>query len=153
VRDELAAAAYSGASFNGEEREGPAIDDVGLELASALVAPMRERITNALRDAAGDEDAGADGIRACYREWKSQRIGALASDAALAAFNRGVFDAVSEGSQLRWVVDHGGTPCPDAEDNALAGLVPRGEAFPTGHCYPPAHPGCRCLIVAEPAAE
>ena len=153
VRDELASAAYAGASFTGDEREGPAIDDVGLELASALVAPMRERITNALRDAAGDEDAGADGIRACYREWKSQRIGALASDAALAAFNRGVFDAVSEDARLRWVVDHGGTPCPDAEDNALAGLVPRGDAFPTGHCYPPAHPGCRCLIVAEPAAE
>ena len=153
VRDELVAAACAGASFTGDEREGPAIDDVGLELASALVAPMRERITNALRDAAGDEDAGADGIRACYREWKSQRIGALASDAALAAFNRGVFDAVSEDARLRWVVDHGGTPCPDAEDNALAGLVPRGDAFPTGHCYPPAHPGCRCLIVAEPAAE
>ena len=153
VRDELAAAAHAGASFTGDEREGPAVDDVGLELATALVAPMRERITNALRDSAGDEDAGADGIRACYREWKSQRIGALASDAALAAFNRGVFEAVSGGTRLRWVVDHGGTPCPDAEDNALAGLVPRGEAFPTGHRYPPAHPGCRCLIVAKPEGD
>jgi hypothetical protein len=28
----------------------------------------------------------------------------------------------------------------------LAGPVPRGEAFPTGHPHPPAHAGCRCLL-------
>jgi hypothetical protein len=69
----------------------------------------------------------------------------------LAAFNRALYEATDAGTQLRWLVDDGGSPCPDAEDNALAGLVVRGEPFPTGHCFPPAHPGCRCLLVpAEP---
>jgi hypothetical protein len=45
------------------------------------------------------------------------------------------------------VVDRAGEPCPDAEDNALAGVVPAGEPFPTGVCQPPAHPGCRCMVL------
>ena len=57
-----------------------------------------------------------------------------------AAFNRGLYEATKASTQLRWLVDDGGSPCPDAEDNSLAGLVTKGEAYPTGHCYPPAHP-------------
>ena len=56
-------------------------------------------------------------------------------------------------TRLRWLVDNGGSPCPDAEDNSLAGLVVRGEPFPTGHCHPPAHPGCRCLLVPRASVE
>jgi hypothetical protein len=37
-------------------------------------------------------------------------------------------------------------PCPDCEDNALAGPTRVGDVFPTGHRSPPAHPGCRCLL-------
>jgi hypothetical protein len=40
-----------------------------------------------------------------------------------------------------------GGPCPDCDDNALAGPTPRGEVFPTGQPHPPAHAGCRCLLV------
>jgi hypothetical protein len=153
LKAELAVAADAGASFAGEERSGPNVDAVAADLASSIVTPMRERITTALHDANGDEEAGADGVRACYREWKSQRLGALVNDAALTAFNRGVFDTVEGGTPLRWLVDNGGSPCPDAEDNALAGLVPCGEPFPTGHGHPPAHPGCRCMIVPTPAVD
>ena len=45
------------------------------------------------------------------------------------------------------VVDDGGVPCPDCDDNSLAGSVPKGEPFPTGDLHPPAHPGCRCIAV------
>ena len=41
----------------------------------------------------------------------------------LAAFTRGLFDAAPRASVFRWIVDDGGTPCPDAEDNALQGQV------------------------------
>ena len=41
--------------------------------------------------------------------------------------------------------------CPDCEDNSLAGAQAKGEPFPTGQLHPPAHPGCRCLLVADPA--
>ena len=49
-------------------------------------------------------------------------------------------------SPIRWVVDPEGPLCPDAEDNALGGVVAAGDQFPTGHCHAPAHPGCRCGI-------
>jgi hypothetical protein len=47
------------------------------------------------------------------------------------------------------VPDNAGQPCADAEDNALAGALPCGEAFPTGDVLPPAHPGCRCILVPD----
>ena len=55
------------------------------------------------------------------------------------------------GTPLRWVVHDVDGPCPDCDDNALAGPTPRGEAFPTGQLHPPAHAGCRCLLVTSPA--
>jgi len=100
-----------------------------------------------LRGASGDDEAAADGVRACYREWKTQRIGPLGDDVVHHAFNLGIVAASGRDTKLRWIVDNGGSPCPDAEDNALAGAVTCGEQFPSGHCHPPAHPGCRCLVV------
>lgn len=153
VEAELVRAATAGASFHGDERDAPDVADLAAALADSLAGPIRERIVHALRDANGDEEAAAEGVRSCFREWKSQRLGPLVADSAITAFNRGVFHAVDAGRSLRWVVDNGGTPCPDAEDNALAGLVPCGEMFPTGHGHPPAHPGCRCMIVPAASAE
>jgi hypothetical protein len=37
--------------------------------------------------------------------------------------------------------------CSDGEDNALAGVIGAGEAFPTGHLHAPAHSTCRCQVV------
>ena len=142
--------AHSGGSFYGAEPAKTDVDDLARELAEALTSPLRDRIDGSLREAAGDEEAMADGVRAVYRDWKTHRIESQARDTVIAAFNRGLFDATDPDTRLRWVVDNGGSPCPDAEDNSLAGLVVRGEPFPTGHCYPPAHPGCRCLLVPEP---
>jgi len=93
----------------------------------------------------------ADRVRASYREWKTERIAGAAEDAVLAAFGRGVFEAAPASTAFRWVVDDGEHPCPDCDDDALAGAVAKGEPFPTGAVLPPAHPGCRCLIV--PAAD
>ena len=49
-------------------------------------------------------------------------------------------------ARLQWLVDDDGH-CPDCDDNALAGPTAKGETFPTGQLHPPAHPGCRCLLV------
>jgi hypothetical protein len=46
---------------------------------------------------------------------------------------------------VRWVVTSTGG-CSDCEDNALAGALASTEVFPTGHAFPPAHSGCRCLV-------
>ena len=72
----------------------------------------------------------------------------LAECAAAYAF--GAFSAAPV-EELVWVVDRAEGGCPDCDDNALAGPTPRGSAFPTGQVHPPAHAGCRCLVL--PATE
>jgi DivIVA domain-containing protein len=150
VGPHLVDVAQSGGTFYGATPAKTDVTDLANDLAQALTVPLRDRIDGSLREAAGDEEAMADGVRAVYRDWKTHRIESHTRDAVLAAFNRGLYDATDESTGQRWIVDNGGSPCPDAEDNSLAGLVVKGEPFPTGHCYPPAHPGCRCLLVAEP---
>jgi hypothetical protein len=143
--EDLVAAERAGASFFGEApRHKADVGDVAGEFAAELVRQLRGRLDAAFADG-GDEAEISDRIRACYREWKTQRIADTAAHYVLVAFNRGVSGA-TEGA-ARWLVDDGDAPCPDCDDNALAGAVPSGEPFPTGDFHPPAHPGCRCLAV------
>ncbi len=111
-----------------------------------LVAPLRDRLAKALEDAAGDSVEASATLRAAYREWRTQRADEAAANLVLLAHGRGAFDAVPVGTPIRWVVDPEGPLCPDADDNALGGVIAAGEQFPTGHCHAPAHPGCRCGI-------
>jgi len=94
----------------------------------------------------GDEPALVELVGAAFREWKGARVERLAGDQAVFAFARAALAAVPGGTTLRWVVDDDGAECPDCDDNALAGPVPAGDDFPTGHRHPPAHAGCRCLL-------
>ncbi len=88
-----------------------------------------------------------DRIRAAYRDWRSSSLAELAGDLATAGFAHGERLAAGPGTPWRWVVDNGGLPCADGEDNALAGAVACEEPFPTGDITPPAHPGCRCMLL------
>jgi hypothetical protein len=96
------------------------------------------------------EDVGAR-VGAAYRDWRGERIERLVGDFATQAFSAGVAAAVPPGGgPLRWVLTSA-SGCSDCDDNALAGSLPAGEGFPTGHAYPPAHSGCRCLITPSPS--
>lgn len=152
ARDDLEAAARSGAELIGHPNGtgAPDLDDVMTALGAAVGEPLRERLTACLSDAGGDLDEATELVRAAYREWKTQRLEAAAADALLAAFSRGAFNAAPEGCTLRWLVAPDQPPCPDADDNALAGDLDRGQPFPTGHLHAPAHPGCRCQVVIVP---
>ena len=155
VATELAAAAHAGAGFFPDavrRRWAVEVHDLAGDLAGTLVGQLRGRLERAFTDG-GDEAEVADRVRASYREWKTERIAGSAEDSVLAAFGRGVFEAAPEGTSFRWLVDDGEHPCPDCDDDALAGAVPKGEPFPTGARMAPAHPGCRCLIVPVPAAS
>ena len=112
--------------------------------------PLRERLAKALEDAGGDTVEASATLRAAYREWRTQRADEVAGHLVLLAHGRGAFDAVPAGTPIHWVVDPEGPLCPDADDNALGGVIAAGEQFPTGHCHAPAHPGCRCGIAADP---
>jgi hypothetical protein len=122
--------------------------DLSEDAAATIVESLRRRLEHAVASSAGDEQSVLiEAVGAAYREWKSERIERIAGDVLAAAFARGTWYETPDGTMLRWVVEDTDGPCPDCDDDALAGNLPKGEAFPTGQPYPPAHPGCRCMVV------
>ncbi|HXY95086.1 MAG TPA: DivIVA domain-containing protein [Acidimicrobiia bacterium] len=149
-----AAYAAGAASAVPGETTPPATRALVSELATTVVTPLRTRLEASLdsidaRSPADAEIAIAQRLGARYREWRAQDLETVLGDTLAVAYSRGVYDAAPEGSHLRWVPARVGK-CPDCDDNALEPTV-RGDDFPTGQPYPPAHPGCRCvLVVANP---
>jgi hypothetical protein len=126
----------------------PKLDDLANDLASSIVDPLTRRLEQAFSEGYDNDPVLlAESLGAAYREWKTQRIELTASDHVATAFARGSFAVTPEGTLLRWIVEDVEGPCPDCDDNALAGGLPRGKVFPTGQRHPPAHAGCRCLLV------
>lgn len=117
-----------------------AVDAVAQELASTVVTMIRRRLET------GDIPDAGERIGAAYREWRGERIERLAEDSVVEAFSKGVLAASAKRS-VRWSRSQIGPGCADCEDNGLGGDVAAGEEFPTGHRHPPAHAGCRCLVV------
>src|SRR4029077_11555701 len=124
------------------------------ELAAGLITPLRERLMTTMDAVVADgpyestselHAALGPAISARYREWRARDLHGRRGDLLAAGYARGAFDATPSGARLRWVPAEVGQ-CPDADDNALEPTV-KGQAFPTGQPYPPAHPGCRCLVV------
>jgi DivIVA domain-containing protein len=139
IADAFAAGgAFGGATGSVHDESVVAQSSSGL--ARNVVTMLRRRIEV---DAGSGEEAG-ERVGAAFREWRGERIERLVGDYALQAFSAGVA-SVNDGRQVRWVLttENG---CSDCADNALAGAVSMAEGFPTGHPYPPAHPGCRCLV-------
>ncbi|MFN8050471.1 MAG: DivIVA domain-containing protein [Acidimicrobiales bacterium] len=161
LREILAAGARFLADGSDEEGASADIDlEAGLDTLMTSVAewaidPLRAklaRVVDESDDTSPDRSELVDRVRATYREWRNDRIGELAGDIATLAFSTGLMAAAAPGQKLCWIVDHGGLPCADGEDNQLAGPVAVGEEYPTGDTCPPAHPGCRCLLVAASRA-
>jgi DivIVA domain-containing protein len=150
----MAAVILGQAASAGAEGADVVIDDLVDALAAEVADSLRDRLGRALSQADAEEldnSAVAERLSAVYRDFKGQRAERLGSHYVIAAQARGAFAAVPEAARLRWVVDDGG-PCPDCDDNALAGPVAKGEPYPTGQMHPPAHVGCRCVLVAAPGA-
>jgi hypothetical protein len=153
----LEQAAESGVSFAGKGSGpggGVSVDSlIGIahELAEAVVGPLRRRLSDGDGLADAEESAVVDHVGSAFREWKGERIERLAGDHVVAAFSLGTISAVATvpSARLEWVAVPGSrdAPCPDCEDNGLSGALSPGEEFPTGHLHPPAHPGCRCVLV------
>jgi hypothetical protein len=153
ITDELLAAARAGAELftpgaadtGALDRDG-VLDPVRELIADGLVRPLRARLERSVADGAGENDQVVRGVRAVYREWKTTHIDDQLDDVLRLAHGVGAAAVLADGTPMCWRVDPDGPACPDAEDNALAGVVPAGEPYPTGHRLAPAHPGCRCLI-------
>jgi cell division septum initiation protein DivIVA len=159
IHDELVAAAVAGAASvdDGTVKDhtkavtkGNALDPAVKALTTSIVQPLRDRLERAVADADGDAADLTAIIRSVYREWKNQRIDEHLDDIAQLAFGRGALVALAPGTPVCWSVDPNGPDCPDAEDNALAGVVKAGDPFPTDHVCAPAHEGCRCMLQRAP---
>jgi hypothetical protein len=140
--------AYASGSRAAGGSASAAPDDLLRELAGAVVGPLRERLAAAI-DTVEDHAGLAERIGARYREWKNQALEPALRDALATAWTRGVFDTVPDGAVMQWIPEQEGR-CADCDDNALEPTA-KGEAFPTGQLLPPAHPGCRCLLVPADA--
>ncbi len=140
----------AGGSQSSEAGEvgGDAAAVAARELAEAVVSSIRRRLDGALARAE-DIAASTEVVGAAYREWRGERVEDLVSDYLARAYAEGVLAGAGEDAHVRWVVDDGADHCPDCDDNALAGPLRSGEAFPTGQVHPPVHAGCRCLLVVS----
>jgi DivIVA domain-containing protein len=142
--------AYDGAYSAGRTAAGApggaASDDLVAEAAESVVVPLRDRLTVAI-DSGEERDTGGlvERIGARYREWKNQTLERTLGEVLAAAWTRGVYDAVPDEAVLWWVPFEEGR-CSDCDDNALEPTV-KGKQFPTGQALPPAHPGCKCLLI------
>jgi hypothetical protein len=144
----VAGATFAGASGGEAATDEPNVGDIARELAHAICGPLRRQLQRAAESGAADDEGGlASRFGMAYREWKGERIESVAGDAVMAAFARGQFAAVASGTPMRWIVDDQGQRCPDCDDNALAGPIGKGQEYPTGQQHPPAHAGCRCLLL------
>lgn len=149
------------AAFNGgraasgkTRRAGAAPARVVGQALAMVVTGLRDRLAATIESVVAEgpyetphelHRALGSAIGARYREWKGAELEARLRDAACAAYARGSFEAAGAGTPLRWVPADPGQ-CPDCDDNALEPTI-KGSAFPTGQSHPPAHPGCRCLVV------
>ncbi len=116
-------------------------------LAFELLEPLRQRFERLLSEGADENQATAtDAVSSAYREIKARRIERAVGDRLTGALTLGIARALPAGTPVRWLVHDADGPCPDCDDNALAGATALGEEFPTGQLGPPAHPGCRCLL-------
>ncbi len=114
-----------------------------------LVDALRLRLGAVIaeNDLPDSDDSITRAVSSCFREARGPLLEVAIGDALSAAWSRGVYEAVATGTLLRWVPIEAGK-CSDCDDNALE-PTPRGEKFPTGQAFPPAHPGCRCLITPD----
>jgi DivIVA domain-containing protein len=156
LADDLLDAAIAGAAEVGKQdsktlrttiTKGGALDRAHAVVRDDLVTPLRARLERAISDGAGDNEDITKRVRAVYREWKTQHIDDQLDDAFRFAHGGGLAAAVKPGTMLTWIIDPSEPTCADCEDNSLAGDVPAGDPYPTGHVAAPAHAGCRCLTV------
>ena len=149
MRGPVDAAFAGGASIAGRRSPASAPPSMVDGLAAAMVERLHPRLTDAIDAAGDDESVVTQRLGARYREFKGQELDAVVGDTLAAAWALGVYESTAKGRTLRWVAAVEGT-CPDCDDNALE-PTKRGQEFPTGQQHPPAHPGCRCLLIPVPS--
>lgn len=155
IADEIVAAVAAGA-LTSKSNQRPLRKALIAESSDAAIAvldqwlvdPLRSRLERCIVDGDGDNSQITKKVRAVYREYKTRHIDEQLDDIMLTAHGRGALAGFDVDTPVVWSVDTRHPGCPDCDDNALSEPVAAGDDFPTGHTFAPAHPGCRCLLVA-----
>ncbi len=149
LRRDLGAAADAGVEAFGSAAgsDAPDLSEAVAVVESAIAGEIRGRLEALVAEHGGDNAAIAQGVRSMYRDLRRDVVEARVTDAVMHAYFAGMMAAGNEGMTCRWLAVPSGSACAECEDDVLAGPVPMGAPFPTGHVAPPAHPGCRCDLV------
>ncbi|MDA8278133.1 MAG: DivIVA domain-containing protein [Actinomycetota bacterium] len=119
-----------------------AVDELALELAEEVASRVQSVIGTGMGD---DLAALSTRLGATFRELKTEFVETLVSDMISILVSTWLITC-TDVAKVTWVRSGEGG-CADCEDNELEGIIDVGSNFPTGNPAPPAHIGCRCLLV------
>ncbi|HLH45627.1 MAG TPA: hypothetical protein VKV25_00625 [Acidimicrobiales bacterium] len=141
-------ARLAAALLPGARAHDPARSVTADRLAGEIVAPLHRHLSAVLLERREEEFVVvAEAVGVAYREARTVRAERVAHDEVVGGFSAGTLAALPGGTGVRWITSEAEGPCADCEDNALEVGLHKGSAFPTGQAHPPAHEGCRCLLV------
>ena len=119
-----------------------AVDELAVELAEEVSS----RVLGVIGAGMGDDLAAlSTRLGATFRELKTEFVETLVSDMISILVSTWLITC-TDVAKVTWVRGGPGG-CADCEDNELEGIIDVGSNFPTGNPAPPAHIGCRCLLV------
>ncbi|HXZ82764.1 MAG TPA: DivIVA domain-containing protein [Acidimicrobiales bacterium] len=148
ARERLASTGRTASDASDEAACRAAAEEVATGLGAEIATSIADRLVRSFRGGDGEPESLQHAVGAAYHDWRGERIENTAGDFATRAFALGTLAvAQTERTPVSWIVDDGASRCSDCDDDELAGLLEPGASFPTGQPQPPAHAGCRCILV------
>ncbi len=113
----------------------------------------RDEIRGLVEDAFADETKLSDLVdqikeSGAFSEARAELIATTEVANAQSKANYNVWGQTGVVETVRWMVSSLHVCCDECDDNEAAGVQPFGHGFPSGDDSPPAHPNCRCYLMA-----
>jgi SPP1 gp7 family putative phage head morphogenesis protein len=129
--------------IGGETVEDPDAEEATTESTKNM---LRTKIEQAIKDKLSQDAFAAELARSVFSRHRAERIAQYETTNIFHQATLQAFKQSDKVQQVRWVTmgdDRVETVC---QQNADAGPIAVGGAFPSGDHSPPAHPACRCWI-------
>lgn len=142
------AAELVGKTYNaaGELVDNPAAD---MAITDATRTELQALVSTAIEEGQSAQDL-ADAIEGSL-SFSPERALLVARTEIIRANNAGhlgAFQASGVVQEKEWSTAEDGDVCPECMGNEEQGPIPLDSAFESGDAHAPAHPNCRCVIVA-----
>lgn len=119
------------------------------QIMQTLVTNIADKVSEWIDDLTGDSDVDdsdiVDEVTAELEAYAGTEAELIALYEVPDAFNNGMLETFQDMgyATVQWVTMEGNV-CPACQENADAGSIAIGSAFPSGDTSPPNHPRCRC---------